>query len=94
MKCYLLLHHGQNNIPQINAQLSTHRLQVEMAAAMERDLEDLAKRLNMLARNDQLILNALRDGEQRSPRLEELVIAFTKVSLFNLDEISQMNSVL
>jgi hypothetical protein len=68
-------------ILQINAHLSAHNLQIEMAAARERDQADLVKRFDGLARNDQLILKALQDGDQRFRRLEELVIAFTKVSI-------------
>jgi hypothetical protein len=71
-------------LPQINAQLTSHKLQVEMIAAKERDQEDLAGRLDKLARNDQLILHALQDGDQKVRRLEELVIAFTKVSFLHI----------
>jgi hypothetical protein len=50
-----------------------------MITARERDKVELAARLEGLARNDQLILRALQEGDQRTRRLEELVIAFTKV---------------
>jgi hypothetical protein len=52
-----------------------------MIAARERDQAELAARLEGLARNDQLILHALKEGDQRTRRMEELVIAFTKVSV-------------
>jgi hypothetical protein len=52
-----------------------------MTAARERDQAELVAHINGLARNDQLILRALQEGDQRTRRLEELVIAFTKVSL-------------
>ena len=55
-----------------------------MASARKRDQADLVARIDGLARNDQLILHTLQDGRQRLCRLEELVIAFTKVSLFHL----------
>jgi hypothetical protein len=58
-----------------------------MTAAKERDKEDLAGRLDKLARNDQLILNALQDGDQKVRRLEELVIAFTKVSFHKMYKV-------
>ena len=64
-----------------------------MTAAKERDEADLVARMDILARNDQLILNALQDGDQRCRRLEELVIAFTKVCLSCLIFISRMNFV-
>ena len=50
-----------------------------MIAARERDHAELAARLEGISRNDQLILRALQEGDQRTRRLEELVIAFTKV---------------
>jgi hypothetical protein len=65
----------------MGALLSAHELQVEMIIARERDQAELVVHIYGLARNDQLILRALQEGEQRSRRLEELVIAFTKVSL-------------
>jgi hypothetical protein len=52
-----------------------------MIAAKKRDQAELAARLEGLARNDQLILRALQEGDQRTHRLEELVISFTKVSV-------------
>ena len=52
-----------------------------MAAARERDQADLVKRIDRLVVNDQSILRALQDGNQRICKLEELVIAFTKVCL-------------
>jgi hypothetical protein len=52
-----------------------------MIAARERDKAELAVRLEGLARSDQLILHALQEGDKRTRRLEELVIAFTKVSV-------------
>ena len=55
-----------------------------MAAARKRDQADLVARIDGFARNDHLILHTLQDGDQRLCRLEELVIAFTKVSLFHL----------
>jgi hypothetical protein len=66
---------------QISAQLTSHTLLVEMTAAKESDQADLVVRFDTLAQNDHLILNALQDGDQRVRRLEDLVIAFTKVSL-------------
>jgi hypothetical protein len=61
--------------------LSARELQVEMAAARERDQADLIKHIDQLVMNDQSILHALQDGTQRICKLEELVIAFTKVCL-------------
>ena len=63
-----------------------------MTAARKCDQADLVTRMDGLARNDQLILHTLQDGDQRLCRLEELVIAFTKVCLFNLHFISIMKS--
>ena len=71
----------------MNAQLTSHALLAEMNAARERDQEDLAVWFDRLARNDQLILNALQDGDQKVRRLEELVIAFTKVSSLHIYKI-------
>jgi hypothetical protein len=64
-------------------------LLVDMMATKERDEAALAVRLDTLARNDQLILNALQDGLQRFHRPEELVIAFTKVSLIHIHEMNR-----
>jgi hypothetical protein len=52
-----------------------------MASARERDQANLVKRIDRLVLNDQSILHALQDGNQRICKLEELVIAFTKVCL-------------
>jgi hypothetical protein len=71
-------------LPQINAHLTAHKLQVEMITAKERDQEHLAGRLDKLARNDQFILNALQENNQKFHQLKELVIAFTKVSFLRI----------
>jgi hypothetical protein len=62
-----------------------------MADARKRDQADLIERLDMLASNDVLIFEALQEGEKRMLRLEELLIAFTKVRILDLDQIASIS---
>jgi hypothetical protein len=65
---------------QIGAHFDGQRLLSEIAEARERDHSDLIIHLKSLAENDHKILEALQaDGYERR-RLQELVIALTKVN--------------
>lgn len=66
-------------LTQFGAHLSAQRLQIDIEEARQKDHLSLVSQLEGLAENDQKILSALQADQRGRHRLEELVIALTKV---------------
>jgi hypothetical protein len=71
----------------VGATLSAHEFHAQMgdfhadmAAARESDHLELNAKLEQLAKKDESILQALQNGDDRLRRVEEFLIAFSKVS--------------